>query len=175
MSEIYIPEKVKLIAAITFSDENILKLVEKRLNNQYGKLDCKLEPYQFTHTEYYRDEMGENLKKTFVSFIELIDSANLPDIKIQTNKIEEEFSENQKRRVNIDPGYVDAAKLVLATTKDYSHRIYIAKGIYGDIHLLIHKGKYKPNPWTYPDFREDYVLNFFNDVRKIYLESLTYQ
>ncbi len=175
MSEIHIPEKVKLITAITFSDENILKQAENRLKNQYGKLDYKLEPYQFTHTEYYRDEMGENLKKTFVSFIELIDSANLPDIKIQTNKIEEEFSENQKRRVNIDPGYVDAAKLVLATTKDYSHRIYIAKGIYGDIHLLIHKGKYKPNPWTYPDFREDYVLNFFNDVRKIYLESLTYQ
>ena len=175
MGKIYIPERVKLITAITFSDENILEQAENKLIIKYGKTDCKLEPYQFTHTEYYRNEMGVNLKKTFISFVKLIDSENLPDIKIQTNKIEEDFSENQKRKVNIDPGYVDAAKLVLATTKDYSHRIHIAKGIYGDIHLLIHKGKYRPNPWTYPDFREDYVINFFNDVRKIYLESLPCQ
>ena len=96
-------------------------------------------------------------------------------LKIQTNKIEEKYSENNKRRINIDPGYVTQAKLVLATTKNYSHRIHLAKGIFGDVHLTVYKGKFKPNPWTYPDYKEKFVLEFFDNVRKIYLESLTFQ
>lgn len=174
MGIIHIPEKVKLIAAITFSDADILKKAKNKLIKLYSDIDHTLEPIRFTYTDYYKDEMGENLEKTFVSFSELIDSENLPDIKIMTNNIEEEFSENQKRTVNIDPGYISSSKLVLATTKNYSHRIHLAKGIFGDVHLNVFKGGFKSNPWTYPDYKEDTVITFFNRVRKIYLEALPY-
>jgi hypothetical protein len=175
MGNIKIHETVKLIVGITYKNEEILETALEKLSKIYGKTDNSLKPYSFNHTEYYKNEMGENLKKLFISFENLINPEMLPEIKIQTNKIEEELSEDNKRRINIDPGYITQAKLVLATTKDYSHRIHLAKGIYGDVHLNIYKGKFKPNPWTYLDYKEEFVLQFFEEVRKIYLESLPYQ
>jgi len=174
MGEIKIPEKVKLIAGIMYKDDELSEIVLKKLVEIYGGIDIRSEPYSFNYTDYYKDEIGDNLKKFFISFTELIDPQMLADIKIQTNKLETAYSENSRRKINIDPGYVASAKLVLATTKDYSHRIYLAKGIFGDVHLNMHKGKFKPNPWTYPDYREEFILEFFERVRKIYLESLAY-
>jgi len=175
MGKIQTPDKVKLITGITYKDGKILENVLKRLSKIYGEIDFRLDPYPFTYTDYYKDELGDNLKKIFVSFTELIDSEMLPEIKIQTNKIENEYAKNNKRRVNIDPGYITSGKLVLATTKNYSHRIHLAKGIYGDVHLNIYKGKFRPNLWTYPDYREEFVIEFLGKVREIYLESLPYQ
>ena len=175
MGKIQIPDKVKLITGITYKDGEILENVLKRLSEIYGEIDSRLDPYPFNYTDYYKDELGDNLKKIFVSFTELIDPEMLPEIKIQTNKIEYKYAKNNKRRVNIDPGYITPGKLVLATTKNYSHRIHLAKGIYGDVHLNMHKGKFKPNPWTYPDYREEFVIEFLSKVREIYFESLAYQ
>ncbi|MFC1562703.1 DUF4416 family protein, partial [candidate division KSB1 bacterium] len=147
----------------------------KKLSENYGKIDLKLEPYTFDYTDYYKEELGADLKKLFISFAELTYSEKLPEIKIQANKIENEYAKNNKRKVNIDPGYITSAKLVLATTKNYSHRIHLAKGIFGDVHLNVYKGKFKSNPWSFSDYKEEFVLEFFDKVRKIYLESLPYQ
>ncbi len=174
MGKIEIHEKVKLIAGIIYKDDELPEIVLKKLAGIYGEIDIRSEPYSFNHTDYYKDEIGDNLKKFFISFAELIDPQMIADIKIQTNKLENTHSEKNRRKINIDPGYVTPAKLVLATTKDYSHRIYLSKGIFGDVHLNMHKGKFKPNPWTYPDYREEFVLEFFEKVRKVYLESLAY-
>ena len=175
MGNINIPDKVKLITGIIYKDEELLEIVLKKLSGIYGKIDLRLESFSFIYTDYYKEELGDNLKKMYISFVDFIDSERLPEIKIRTNKIENEYLKNNLRRINIDPGYITPAKLVLATTKNYSHRIHLAKGIFGDIHLNVDKGKFKPNPWTYPDYKEDFVLEFFGKVRKIYLESLPYR
>ena len=92
-------------------------------------------------------------------------------IKHQSNKIEEKYSSNGKRLVNIDPGYIETPKLILATTKNYSHRIYLGEGIYGDVQLIWRGGCYQANPWTYPDYLEKSSLDFFTQARNIYLKN----
>ncbi|RMF59224.1 MAG: DUF4416 family protein [Calditrichaeota bacterium] len=163
---------VKLIAAITISDLKLWKLVKDELEEHFSPIDSFQDWYDFTFTEYYREEMGANLKKRMVSFQDLISAEQLPEMKILSNQIEDKFSESGNRRVNIDPGYVTSAKLILATTKDYMHRIYLGKGIFGDLHLRIRQGEFQPLDWTYPDYRQPEVLHFFNEVRKIYLAQL---
>lgn len=108
-----------------------------------------------------------------VSFQALQMPDYLSEIKLATNYIERDFMEAGKRRVNLDPGYLTAAKLVLATTKDYSHRLYLGRGIFGDLHLRFEAGTFRPQPWTYPDYQEPFVLEFFNRVRETYLQQLS--
>ncbi|RKY87620.1 phosphoribosylformylglycinamidine cyclo-ligase, partial [candidate division KSB1 bacterium] len=117
-------------------------------------------------------EMGKNLKKRFLSFTELIYPDEITSIKIKTNEIEKKFTEKGKRKVNIDPGYISESKLILATTKNYSHRIYLNNGIYGDLHLIFKNGRFNPQPWTYPDYKEKFNLSFFEKVREKYKDDL---
>ena len=163
---------VKLIAAITISDLNLWPDVKTKLESLFSPIDSYSDWYDFTFTDYYRDEMGDHLKKRMVSFQELIQAEQLPEIKLASNELESEFSQNEKRRVNIDPGYICSAKLVLATTKDYMHRLYLGKGIFGDLHLRIHRGQFQPLDWTYPDYKQPAILHYFTEVRKIYLAQL---
>lgn len=116
--------------------------------------------------------MGEILSKKMVSFSDLTWAERLPDIKIASNEIEVAFSEGNKRRVNVDPGYLNASKVVLATTKDYGHRVYLGRGIFGDVHLRYVSHRFKPCEWTYPDYQEGFVLKFFEEVRKKYMTQL---
>lgn len=171
MGEIRLKEKVKLICGITFNSridiEEILEIVE----NEYGPVSVKSEIFPFTFTDYYSEEMGEDLKKVFVAFDRLIDADTLPDIKIYTNKIEEKYTHDNKRDLNLDPGYITHAKLVLATTKNYSHRLYLRDGIFGDVHLTFHDGHFTANPWTYPDYKADISIGFFEKVREEYCED----
>jgi hypothetical protein len=133
----------------------------------------KSNPYEFSaYTSYYREEMGEPLKKIFIAFSELMKPEKLPAVKIITNRMEKIFAVNKKRLVNIDPGYICPAKLVLATTKNYSHRVYLNKNIYGDIHLQFGDGTFQSQPWTYPDYLNKDNIRFFNALRKRYLEQL---
>lgn len=163
---------VKLIAAIAVSDLDLWPECEEKLVSLYSAIDMAMKWYNFQHTDYYLAEMGSALRKRMVSFQELIPAEQLPAIKLATNQLETEFSLAGKRRVNIDPGYICAPRLVLATTKDYSHRLYLGSGIFGDIHLKYQKGGFQPQEWTYPDYREAAVLQFFNEVRETYLAQL---
>lgn len=163
---------VKLIAAITINDVNLWPTVRERLETEFSPIDSFLDWYDFTHTTYYESEMGANLKKRMVSFQDLIAPEALPEIKVRTNQLEEAFAVEGRRRVNIDPGYVCSAKLVLATTKDYGHRLYLGQGIFGDVHLRYQRKTFQPQEWTYPDYREPQVIYFFEEVRKLYLTQL---
>lgn len=160
---------VKLIAAIATSDPDLWPECKQKLESLYSDIDIALEWYDFHHTDYYLTEMGKNLKKRMISFRELISAEQLPDIKLATNQLEREFVKGGKRRLNIDPGYICTPKLVLATTKDFSHRIYLNEGIFGDIHLKYQKGSFRAQEWTYPDYREPEVIHFLNRVREVYL------
>ncbi len=172
MGEIKTHPPVKLIAAITFAPGIDLPEVKKKLGEIFSPIDLEGPLYAFTFTDYYQPEMGAGLTKQMVSFRELIPVEQLPDIKIATNQLEARYARTGKRRVNIDPGYLTAAKLVLATTKDYDHRIYLGRGIFGDVHLRYRKGHFQVNEWTYPDYRQPEVLHFFEQVREVYLHQL---
>lgn len=172
MGQIRVHSPVKLIAAITIAGLERWPAIQKELEEIFSPLDKCLDWYNFVHTRYYQPEMGGNLKKRMISFTELILPEGLPDIKLCTNQIEEKYAHHGKRTVNIDPGYLCASKLVLATTKDYDHRVYLGRGIFADVHLRFRKKHFQPNEWTYPDYREVFVTRFFEEVRQNYLEQL---
>ena len=158
-----------LITGITFSSDEVVQNALLQLTGEFGPLAFQSDVFDFTMTDYYTAEMGENLKKRFCCFERPIEIGRLPDIKLFTNDIEMDFAcgddDNPLRSVNIDPGYVTLSKLVLATTKDYSHRIYIGKGIYGEITLHFMKGDFRPFFHTYPDHQTPLAIGFFNQVR----------
>ncbi|HPP66692.1 MAG TPA: DUF4416 family protein, partial [bacterium] len=138
MGTIKKPMDVKPFCAILFIDEEGLKTSLHFLKNIFGHVDIKSEIFPFNFTDYYSEEMDKNLKKIFVSFEKNISPEDCARWKIYTNRIEEKMSLNRKspsRRVNIDPGYVELSKVVLLTTKNFSHRIYIGKGIYAEVTL----------------------------------------
>ncbi len=165
------PNKVKLIIGITFQHDNQLELVERYVTEQFGPIGAKSAVYPFSFTDYYTEEMGTGLSKILLSFERLISREKLSFCKHRTNLFETETSRNGKRTVNLDPGYIGEANLVLASTKNYAHRIYLGEGIFGDCHLVFEDGAFHPLPWTYPDYQEKSILNFLADVRNSYVKE----
>ncbi len=164
----------KLFIAI-LAPENLLAAVESSLSGAFGPLDLKSEVFPFSFTDYYETEMGSGLYRRFVAAESLIAQHTLPEIKHRTNQIEGQFSpageRTLRRRINVDPGYLTPAKIVLASTKDYAHRIYLDQGVFGDLHLKYQQGAYQPLPWTYPDYRTREALAFFAELRRLYLRD----
>ena len=136
-----------------------------------GKLDLQSEIIDFSFTNYYAEEMGEKLLKVYCTFQALMHPAKLPEMKLQTNVLEQQWLKDGKRQVNLDPGYVTSAKMVLASTKDFAHRLYLSDGIYGDVQLICSGGSYQTVAWTYPDYQNNTVLAFFNKIRKLYIKQ----
>jgi hypothetical protein len=168
-----IPSKVCLICAVCYHSKKVLDIATEMLIKKFGPIEHTSDLLTFTYTDYYSDEMGKDLKKLFYSFAKLIDSENIVAVKLATNQIEMKLSQSGRRTVNLDPGYLEAAKLILATTKNFSHRIYLGKGIYGDVQLYYRKGRFQTNEWTYPDYKEDKSIAFFNKIRAEYLTLLS--
>ena len=162
---------VKLFVAVTFNKKLVYEQIKSILKENYGEVDTLSAIYDFSYTQYYAKEMGLNLQKQFLGFEKLIRPESLPDIKLITNEIEGQFSQKNSRQVNIDPGYLSAAKVVLATTKNFDHRIYLGKGIYGDVHLRYRGNKFIMNEWTYPDYQDMIVIDFFARLRKKYMKA----
>ncbi len=136
------------------------------MERKFGRIDFESEALNFIHTDYYEKEFGKDLTRVFVSFKKLIPADRLPAIKIITNNFEARSSRNKLRRINIDPGYLELSKFVLATTKDYMHRIYLGDGIYAEITLFYRKGSFCPWEWTYPDYRTPATHDFCREVRR---------
>jgi hypothetical protein len=163
---------VKLITGFIFKNQEYIIRTKKELQKKFGKIDFESQALPFIHTDYYNKEFGADLKRSFISFKRLINPENLPQIKIFTNKVEHKLSLGNKRRVNIDPGYLDLSKLILATTKDYKHRIYLNKGIFAEVTLFYQNGSFTPWDWTYPDYKSDTYIQIFNEIRKIYIQQI---
>jgi hypothetical protein len=166
---------VKLICGIIASEEKFFKRAEESLVELYGSLDLASQLFEFDFTDYYEKQMGQNLKRKFVSFASLICPEDISEIKIQTNALEEEIKEELKagkRIVNLDPGYMNASALVMATAKDFAHRIPLQHGIYAHLELLFGKNDARPLSWTYPDFKTKGYQEFFLKIRRIYLSQV---
>jgi hypothetical protein len=172
MGEIKKHPPVKLIIGFIFQREDILNKSKRTLEKYFGKIDYESDTLAFTHTDYYRKEFGKNLKRRFVSFNKLAPPEDLPKIKIITNKIEKKLSTIAGRTINIDPGYLDLAKLVLASTKDYKHRIYLNRGILAEITLFFQDKTFQSWGWTYPDYRTAEYIAIFNKIRGIYIQQI---
>ena len=166
------PEPVKLVCAIMGQDESILEVGRKLLAGRFGALELSGPVFDFSFSTYYEREMGTGLVKQFLGFGPLVNPEDLAEIKRASNDLEAGMPRSDGlpgRGLNIDPGYVNGGQLVLATTKNYSHRIYIGKGIFGEVTLLYTRGEFTPLPWTYRDYRTETALDFFTRVRGAFL------
>jgi hypothetical protein len=172
MGEAKTPEQVKLIASLFGVDEGRLLQAESLLIGEFGPLDYRGELLPFTHTDYYTPEFGAPLVRMIVAFEPLIDPDLLSTIKRQTNELERASLVGERRWVNIDPGYVSLSKLVLATTKDHAHRIYLRDGIYAEVTLHYQGGTFHAWPWTYPDYASPLYIAVFNHIRNQYHRQL---
>ena len=171
MGKVREPLLVKLIAGMFTANTELLEEAKVRLSQEFGPIDYESELLPFDHTTYYAAEFGENLKRRFVAFAELVHPERLAEIKLLTNAMEIEWAVEGKRRINIDPGYVSHAKLVLATTKNHAHRIYLGQGIYAEVTLHFRSGTFQPWPWTYPDYASLPLIAIFNHIRGLYVKQ----
>jgi hypothetical protein len=167
-----IPQQITpacLVVGMFMKDQSLFEQVVKSLTKQFGTIALVSRWFNFNYTSYYEKEMGGPLFRRMISYNDLIDPSQLPEIKLITNQIELQFSNNDNRTINIDPGYIVPERFVLATGKNYTHRIYLDKGIFADLTLIFQKGQFQKLPWTYPDYAANNVKFFLNNVRKHYL------
>lgn len=165
-------QPVKLVVGMLSGDEQLFDFAESNLVARFGPADDRSSVLPFENTDYYEEEMGPHLLRKFLSFQSLIDPGRLPDVKLQTNEVEMEMAIEGRRRINLDPGYISAGKMVLATTKDWQHRLYLGKGIYGEVALRFRRGTFEPWEWTYPDYRTEEYTRILNRFRRKYMEQL---
>jgi hypothetical protein len=170
------PNPVKLIIGILAADRNCLNAAVKEIAGCFGNIDFTSDIWPFNQTDYYKEQLGPNILRQFVSIENLIEPGRLADIKHRTNALEQQLADTLKtdfpRPVNLDPGVIEPSKLVLATTKNYSHRIYIGKNMYAEVTLIFDKGKWQTMPYTYPDYAQKCYHDFFSIVRNRLVEQL---
>lgn len=166
------PAPVKLVAGLLAGSDILLHEAGDLLSQGYGPIDARSAPRPWTVSTYYRDEMGAAIRRQFVSFERLVAADQLRAIKLATNDLEDRWRTTSGRQVNLDPGYLTATKLVLASTKDAAHRIYLGDGIYAEVTLLFSNGSFHAHDHTYPDYGAPEAMAFFNRVRPTYLQQL---
>ena len=178
MGTIRPPRRVKLICGMLSQAEDLMNRARQHLTRRFGEVDLESQTWPFDATDYYEPEMGPGLLRRFVSFERLIDPAQIASIKRETNQMEAELCAElgnppEFRVVNLDPGYIGIGKLVLATTKDYSHRVCVGNGIYAEVTLHWQDNAWRAWPWTYPDYASDRYHAFFRQVRDRLREQLS--
>ncbi|MCP3943299.1 MAG: DUF4416 family protein [Desulfobacteraceae bacterium] len=172
MSTPKVPDPAKLVISVFMKDKQVFDQIFDGLERIAGPVDIISKWLDFDFTDYYYKEMGSPLYRRMIAFKPLIDQEKLASIKIATNALEKAYLSGGGRRVNIDPGYLLSSRFVLATGKEYSHRIYIGKNIYADLTLIYTKKGFKILEWTYPDYASDEVTGFLGKVRNKYLLDL---
>lgn len=179
---------MKLVASIIYKDEEFLKYAEKGLKRLFGPLEDIAKTAPFDYTDYYYPEFGRPLKRKLICFRKPVKKENIKKVKLETNKLEDRTRavrgvspstshpsgaslRTGPRKINIDPGYVTEAKLVLLTTKDYTHRVYLGQGIFAESTLFYQDRTFRSWPWTYPDYTSQDLIAYFNEVRRIYING----
>ena len=165
------PSRVRLLFSILGLNETVVNGALSVLERQFGPA-CAVGPViPFDRTDYYEPEMGENLVRRFAAFRNLIPPDRLPRIKLWSVDLERKLAVEQRRTVNLDPGYISAERLVLATGKNYTHRIYLGHGVFADLTLIYQHRTFHPLAWTYPDYADAEVVSFMNEIRRGYLDQ----
>jgi len=163
------PLPVKLIAGLLAASDGLLDAARRALTERFGVIEAASGLSAWTLSAYYRDEMGDAIRRQFLTFERLVAADELAGLKQLTNRMEQAWRTAAGRRVNIDPGYLSTDKLVLATTKDAAHRIYLGDGIYAEVTLHFNNGSFRPYPHSYRDYAAPDAIAFFNRARTRYL------
>lgn len=175
MGQINAPLPVKLIVGILTSVPEILPEAERMLTEAFGPIDTRSELIPFNWTNYYDTEMGSPIYRCFFSFTELIEPSEIAEAKIKTNAMESLFLAKYPaipRPINLDPGYLEQSKIVLASTKNFFHRILVSKGIFAEVTLHFQDGQWRTFPWTFPDYKSERYHPFFASLRDHYRRQL---
>jgi hypothetical protein len=166
------PEPVKLLVAVLWADAEALRAALQGMAEWWGPIDFEGTDHSFDMTDYYETEMGPTLFRRLVSFQPLVSPESLVEVKLACNRREEEQRGLAGRRVNLDSGYLDHNKIVLASAKGLGQKIYIARGIYADLVARYGKGRYQPFEWTFPDFKDGRYDGELAEIRQRYLQQL---
>jgi hypothetical protein len=169
------PLPVKLFVGILTSLPETIGAAEEHLSERYGRIDSRSVPFPFDWTAYYDETMGKPIFRYFLGFENLVDPSSLAEIKIVTNNLETQFASqwSQVRRpINLDPGYLEESKLVLASTKNFYHRIFLSGGIYAEVTLHYERGGWRTLPWTFPDYASEAYHAYFGSLRNIYRDQI---
>ncbi|MBE3143453.1 MAG: DUF4416 family protein [Planctomycetes bacterium] len=176
MWELHDPKPVKLIIGILAANETALAAAVKAISKSFGTIDLTSDVWPFTQTDYYKDELGPNALRQFVSIEKLVDPGKLAQIKHDTNSLEQQLAGSLKlslpRPVNLDPGFIEPSKLILASTKNFSHRIYIGNKMFAEVTLMYEKGAWRHFEFTFPDYRQSCYQDFLSKARTRLLEQL---
>jgi hypothetical protein len=179
MGAVHAFNPVKLFVGVLVSSRKLLPGIEERLSAEHGPIDHRSETIPFDFTDYYEKEMGVSIARVLYAFERLVDAAMLPEIKLKTNAIEtqgaaepEGLGTGAQRPVNLDPGYLEHSKVVLASTKNFYHRIYLGQGIFGEVTMRFTNNRFQFFPWTYPDYQSQEYVEFFMRMRQIYRGQL---
>lgn len=166
-------EKAILFCGTLFHSIDVYNACLSVLQKTFGTILLASPPLLWNFSEYYQDELGTPLSRNFIFFDPIIDSAVLPEAKLKTMEIEGAFSENGKRRINLDPGYLSLAKVVLASRKNYSHRINLGKAVFAELELIYKDGVFHPLPYSYRDYRDSRFVDRFTEARSLLKKTLT--
>jgi hypothetical protein len=173
MSQPSAPQPVKLIVSLFTGKEKLITAASEELSQVYGKIDFMSACIPFTMTDYYTAEMGEGLVRRLITFEELIDPDQLPEIKRYTDKLEANYTNSGgNRRINLDPGYLTLYQLILASNKRFSHRLYLRDSVYADLTLIYKKKSFQPLAWTFPDYGSAQIIEILNRLRERYRKQL---
>lgn len=165
------PTPALLVASVIYRSEDRFDAGARRLSEIWGPPSRVSDTFPFDRTGYYRKEMGEPLRRRFFVGSRPVGRDALPEIKRSAEEVEREFSEGGRRTLNIDPGILTEENFVLATGKNYSHRVYLREGVYADLTLLYRGGQYVPLPWTYPDYAGGEIRGFLGQIREQFRRS----
>lgn len=165
-------QPVKLFVAVLWSDEHLLQNALSQLCEKWGEMDYSGPDHPFDITDYYEPEMGKGLKRRIISFDRLVTPESIREAKLFCNEIEENSKSNFGRQVNLDIGYLDHNKVVLASAKAAGQKIYLGDGIYADLVARYAQGKYRPFEWTFLDFRDGRYDSELVEIRSKYLTQL---
>ncbi|MBX3459069.1 MAG: DUF4416 family protein [Planctomycetes bacterium] len=171
MGKIVPVQPVTPILGVLFRDPVVVDDAMLWIERLLGEPDLVSPDYPFDLTDHYEPEMGGDLKRRFYSFETLADPEMLADWKIQANRLEEESASRfgEYRPINLDPGYINGAKLVLASVKGLAHRVYIGRGIHAEVTMSFRSGEWLKRDYTFPDFAAGRYDEFFSKVRARHL------
>ena len=173
MGEIFEFEKEKLIIGVIYSDNDIFERAMSRVFEKFGPYDMVSEEFSFSEefSGYYDEELGGEGMRRIYSFERLVDASEQAEIKEWTNALELELAVDGNRKINLDPGFINHGRLMLATTKKAGFRIPLKRGIYTELTLFWARGAWQKLPWSYRDYQSERVQSFITKVRTKYLNQ----
>lgn len=172
MSTLYQPQKAQFFISCLFCNSEALSVAHLTLQEVFENVQPFGEVMPFDKTVYYNEEMGHPIYRQIFSLSPLLSPEALVGIKLTTNSLERRWAFQGKRKFNLDPGYLDAAKLLLATGKNFAHRIYLEAGVFADLTLVYQRGEFQKLPWTYPDYASTEMRQLFKQLRQDYMMKL---